>query len=178
MRKTTAMILSALLAALTAVGALIRIPTPVSSFTLQILFSAMAGLLLGAKWGAVSQGVYLLLGLTGLPVFTGGGGPGAFLHPTGGFLVGMVAMAWVTGCIAREGRDPGRNLAAAMAGLGVLYAVGLPWMYLILTCVLKQEWTVGQILWSGMLLFLPWDLLKTVAAVLLCGRIRSLLYRN
>ena len=90
MRKTTSMILAALFAALTAVGALIRIPTPVSSFTLQVLFTAMAGILLGKKWGAASQAVYVLLGLTGLPIFTSGGGPGAFLQPSGGFLVFLV----------------------------------------------------------------------------------------
>ena len=178
MRKTTAMILSALFAALTAVGALIRIPTPVSSFTLQVFFTAMAGLLLGSRWGAASQLVYLLLGLAGLPVFTGGGGPGAMLHPTGGFLIGMVAMAWVTGRIAETGRGLRRYLTACLAGLGILYAIGVPAMYLILTRVMRQEWTAGQTLLSGMVLFLPWDLVKTVAAAFLCARIRPLLYRN
>ena len=79
MRKTTLMILSALFAALTALGAFLRIPTPVSSFTLQILFTGMAGCLLGRRWGAVSQLIYVLLGLAGLPIFTSGGGIAALL---------------------------------------------------------------------------------------------------
>jgi biotin transport system substrate-specific component len=178
MRKTTAMILSALFAALTAVGALIRVPTGVSSFTLQIFFSAMAGLLLGAKWGAASQIVYLILGLAGLPIFTGGSGPGAFLHPTGGFLLGMAAMAWVIGRIGERGGGLRRYLLACLGGLAVLYGVGLPWMHGVLVWVLNREWTLWQTVSGGMLLFLPWDLLKLAAAALLCARIRPLLYRN
>lgn len=173
MRKTTAMIISALLAALTAVGALIRIPTPVSSFTLQICFTAMAGCLLGSRWGAVSQLLYLLLGFLGLPVFTGGGGPAAFLHPTGGFLPGMVAMAWVTGKVI-EGRGFGlwNVCLACCAGLGALYAIGLPWMHLVLTVHVQKNWTISQTLIGGMLVFLPVDLVKIGCTAWLCTRLR------
>mgnify|MGYP002514908971 CR=1 FL=1 len=74
MKQTRSMILAALFAALTAVGAFIRIPTPVSAFTLQVFFAAMAGALLGRKWGMASQLIYVALGLLGLPIFTSGGG--------------------------------------------------------------------------------------------------------
>ena len=176
------MILSALLAALTAVGALIRIPMPVASFTLQICFTAMAGCLLGSRWGAASQLLYLLLGFLGLPVFTGGGGPAALLHPTGGFLPGMVVMAWVMGKIV-ERRDFGfRNLCiAGCAGLAALYAVGLPWMHLIMTVHLQKTWSVSQTLMGGMLVFLPADLLKMGCTAWLCTRLQphlSSLYSN
>lgn len=59
--KTRNLLLIALFTALTAVGAFIRIPTPLSSFTLQVFFTCMAGVLLGAKYGAVSQLIYVLL---------------------------------------------------------------------------------------------------------------------
>ena len=72
--RTRMLILTAFFAVLTAVGAFIRIPTPVSNFSLQVLFTCMAGLLLGPRWGAASQAVYVGLGLLGLPVFTLGGG--------------------------------------------------------------------------------------------------------
>ena len=70
------MILAAIFAALTAVGAFLKIPGVGDvSFTLQVLFCFLSGLLLGfAWWGAASQIVYVLLGLFGLPVFTSGGG--------------------------------------------------------------------------------------------------------
>ena len=172
MRRTTLMILSALFAALTALGAFLRIPTPVSSFTLQILFTAMAGCLLGRRWGAVSQAIYLLLGLAGLPVFTAGGGFGALLHPTGGFPFGMIAMAWICGLIVeRHGVGFRTFLLACLAGLAALYLIGLPCMHLILTLWLKQDWSVGQTIVSGMLLFLPWDILKAVLTAFLCVRL-------
>ena len=165
MKQTKFLILSALFAVLTALGALIRIPTPISSFTLQIFFSAMAGLLLGSRWGVVSQVVYLLLGLVGLPVFSAGSGFAAFLTPTGGFLLGLLPMAWITGKVKG-------SFHACLLGLGALYAVGLPYMHLIMTVYLQRPWTIWQTLLSGMLIFLPWDVLKMAFAAWLCGKIR------
>ena len=86
--NTRKLVYTALFAALTAAGAFLRIPMGFSSVTLQYLFTAMAGLLLGRRWGAVSQAVYVLLGLVGLPIFTMGGGLGYVFQPTFGFLLG------------------------------------------------------------------------------------------
>ena len=72
--KARNLILTALFAALTAIGAFIRIPFAFSSITLQFFFTAMAGLLLGAKLGALSQLLYVVLGLVGVPIFAAGGG--------------------------------------------------------------------------------------------------------
>lgn len=164
------MILAALFAALTAAGALIRIPTPVVSFTLQILFTGLAGCLLGSRWGAVSQGIYVLLGLLGLPIFTAGGGPGALFHPTGGFLLGMIAMAWVVGTLTRRwGCGFWKGLLACLAGLGALYAIGLPWLHIIMN--IYHNWSVSQTIVSGMLIFLPADLLKAVLTAALYARL-------
>ena len=63
-------------AALTAAGAWIKLPLPPVPITMQNLFVVMSGMILGAKAGAVSQIVYLIVGIMGLPVFSGGGGPG------------------------------------------------------------------------------------------------------
>lgn len=165
MHKTRSLILAALFAILTALGSLIRIPAPMSSFTLQIFFCAMAGSLLGSFWGAVSQMGYLLLGLIGLPVFTYGGGFGAFLTPTGGFLLALVPMAWVIGKLRGSFR-------AAFAGLAVLYAIGLPYMHLMITLYLQTPWSLWQTLLYGMVIFLPWDFLKLWLAAWLCEKIR------
>lgn len=62
------MILCALFAALIAVGAFIKIPVPVVPFTLQYLFTMLSGLMLGSKWGLAAVGIYIALGLAGLPV--------------------------------------------------------------------------------------------------------------
>lgn len=165
MRRTRYLILSAIFAVLTALGTWIRIPMPVSSFTLQTFFCAMAGLLLGSRWGAVSQVVYLLLGLIGLPVFTAGGGVAAFLTPTGGFLLGLIPLAWIAGRVKKR-------LPACLLGLLALYAVGLPWMHIMVTVYLQKPWEIWQTLVYGMLIFLPWDILKMALAAWLCGKIR------
>jgi biotin transport system substrate-specific component len=92
------MIYAAMFGAATAMGAYIMIPLPPVPITLQTLFVVLAGALLGGRLGALSQVVYLLLGIIGLPVFHGGkGGLGILLGPTGGYLVGFIAAAYVVG---------------------------------------------------------------------------------
>ena len=68
------MVFASLFAALTAAGAYIQIPIPFSPvpFTLQVLFVLLAGSMLKSKWGSLSMIVYALLGIAGLPVFSGG----------------------------------------------------------------------------------------------------------
>ena len=110
MNNTKNMIYTALFAALTAVGAFLRIPMGYSSVTLQYLFTAMAGLLLGRKWGALSQLLYVLLGLVGLPIFTMGGGLGYGFQPTFGFLLGLIPAAWVVGTISAQRFDDPKRM--------------------------------------------------------------------
>ena len=166
-QKTKMLARAALLAALTAVGAFIKIPLGYSSITLQFFFTAMAGCLLGPYWGAASQGVYVLLGLVGLPIFTLGGGFGYVFQPTFGFLLGLIPSALVIGLITRKNRRPLRIILACAAGLATLYAVGLPYMGLILNVYLGNGWSLGRLLRDGMLLFLPGDALKIAVAAIL-----------
>ena len=161
------LVYTALFAALTAAGAFLRIPLGVSSITLQFLFTAMAGVLLGAGCGALSQAVYVALGLIGLPIFTTGGGFAYVLQPTFGFLLGLIPSALVIGLIPRKNRRPLRIILACAAGLATLYAVGLPYMGLILNVYLGKGWSLGRLLRDGMLLFLPGDALKIAVAAIL-----------
>lgn len=170
--RTRSFILAALLAALTAVGAFLRIPLPPSAITLQFFFTAMAGLLLGPKYGALSQLIYVGLGLIGLPVFTMGGGLGCVMQPTFGFLLGLIPAAWLIGLLTRSDCSPKRVVLACIAGLALLYAVGLPYMGLILNVYLAQNWTLTQVLYRGMLLFLPGDSVKILVCALLAPRLR------
>lgn len=116
--RTRKLVYTALFAALTAVGAFLRIPMVYSSVTLQYLFTAMAGLLLGRRWGALSQAVYVLLGLVGLPIFTMGGGFGYVFQPTFGFLLGLIPAAWVVGAVTGESLDPKRMGTGVAGGTG------------------------------------------------------------
>lgn len=169
--KTKMLVLSALFAALTAVGAFIRIPFLYSSITLQFFFTALAGVLLGARYGALSQLVYVALGLAGLPIFTSGGGLGYFLYPTCGFLLGLIPAAWVIGKLAGSGRSMKRIVPAALAGLAVLYAVGLPYMAVILNVYMGKGMDTWAVLMAGMLPFLPGDMVKILVVGALCPKL-------
>ena len=176
--KTHMLILTALFAALTAIGAFLRIPTPWSSFTLQVFFVCMAGVLLGPKWGALSQIVYVALGLMGLPIFTAGGGLGYVFQPTFGFLLSYIPAAFVIGLIAGGSASKKRIALACIAGLVVIYLIGLPYMALILNVYLGKGLNFTAILWAGMIPFLPWDALKIVVTVFLAGKLVPLLQKQ
>lgn len=175
------MVLTALFAALTAVGAFIRIPAGEISFTLQVFFTCMAGILLGPWWGAASQLLYVLLGLIGLPIFTEGGGLMYLAKPSFGFLLGLIPMALVVGLLTRKldaaalrghtVRGIAQLCLACLAGLVVLYLIGLPYMYF----VLAGKWSIGKTIVSGCLIFLPFDALKIAVTALLCVRLLPLL---
>lgn len=157
----------ALFAALTAVGAFIRIPLGYSSITLQTFFTAMAGCVLGPWYGALSQVVYVALGLVGLPIFTQGGGIGYLMQPTCGFLLGLIPAAWVIGRIAGRKPEPKQIVPACLLGYGVLYAIGVPYMALILNTFLGKGMGFSAIMWAGMIPFLPGDMIKILCITLL-----------
>lgn len=95
--KTKDLVLCAMFVALIVVGAFIKVPVPVVPFTLQFLFTMLAGLLLGPVNGALAVVVYIVLGLVGLPIFTQGGGPGYIFQPSFGYIIGFAVAAYVTG---------------------------------------------------------------------------------
>lgn len=134
-RKSKEIALVGLFAALTAVGAVFSIPVGPVPFTLQLLFTLLAGAMLGSRLGALSQITYVLIGLAGLPVFSGrGAGLGHLLGTTGGFLIGFIAGAWLTGWVLeRFHRGPGKpalwiTALAMAAGIVVVYVFGLGWL--------------------------------------------------
>ena len=176
--KVKDLILTALFAALTAIGAFLGFKFVLASITLQFLFTAMAGVLLGRRYGALSQAVYVLLGLVGVPIFAQGGGFSYVLQPTFGFLLGLIPTAWVIGKIAEKDRSVPRLLLACFAGLAVLYLVGLPYIALIVN-VYKGGNVSGMTLATAyMLPYLPGDCLKIVVSVILAPRILKAMERN
>ena len=137
-----------------------------------------SGKLLGAKLGALSQLLYVVLGLVGVPIFAAGGGFGYIFNPTFGFLLGLIPTAWVIGKIAEKDRSVPRLLLACFAGLAVLYLVGLPYIALIVN-VYKGGNVSGMTLATAyMLPYLPGDCLKIVVSVILAPRILKAMERN
>ncbi len=167
------MILCALFAALIAVGAFIKIPVPVVPFTLQFLFTTLAGMFLGPKLGAVSVLVYLALGLAGVPIFAQGGGPSYVLVPTVGYLIGFVAGTYITGTIAGKSAAPSimRLLSAGFAGLAAVYLVGMAYYYVICNYVLGTPIAFWPLFLYCFLLAVPGDLAICVVCAILGNRI-------
>lgn len=165
-RTLRSLILAALLGALTAIGAWLQIPVGITSITLQFLFTAFAGVLLGWKWGAVSQLLYVAIGLLGLPVFTQGGGIGYVLQPSFGFLLGLIPAAAVIGALTARRTGYLTVLAAVLVGDLILYAVGVPYMYLILHVYMQSAKTFPALL-AAMLVYVPGDTLKIVVVTAL-----------
>lgn len=165
------MILAALFAALTAVLAQIQIPLPFTPVPVsgQSFGPMLAGLVLGPRLGFASQLVYLALGLVGAPVFSGGAsGPAQFVGPTGGYLIGFVLGAAVTGGVARiKLWVPAVRFgaAAALGGVVTVYLVGVPWLAASLGL------PMGEAVAVGVLPFLLGDLFKVAAASLLGRRL-------
>ncbi|MEG1602688.1 MAG: biotin transporter BioY [Cloacibacillus sp.] len=166
------LVLCAFFVALTAVGARIRVPVPVVPFTLQFLFTTLAGLTLGARGGAAAVGVYILLGLAGVPVFAEGGGPAYILQPTFGYLVGFAAGAWISGRVARAGAPSFRRfLFASFAGLGAVYGCGMLYCWLVSNFVLGTPIALGPLVLYCFVLAVPGDLLLCFVSAQIAVRV-------
>jgi len=168
--STRGMIYVSMFGALTAIGALISIPLQPVPVTLQTLFLYLAGSLLGGRLGALSQIIYVILGVIGLPVFSGGkAGLGVFMGPTGGYLLGFIAGAFVTGKIAEAREKPGLVwiVLAMLVGTAVVYTLGVTQLVLI------GELSVEKALAVGVLPFLPGDALKIAAAAVITMKVKD-----
>lgn len=175
--KTRDMILTAMFVTLIAAGAFIKVPVPVVPFTLQYLFTMLAGLLLGGKRGFLAVCVYILLGLAGLPIFAQGGGIGYVLQPSFGYIIGFAIGAWVTGEIANSVGKPGypRLLAANFAGLGIVYLVGMVYYYLISMFYLRTPIGVWTLILYCFILAVPGDIVLCVVGAFLGKRLIPLI---
>ena len=173
MLNVRSLIRAAFFAALTVIGAWLRLPLPSGAITLQFLVAIMAGVLLGAKYGALSQLLYVVLGLFGLPVFSSGGGFTYVLQPSFGFLLGLIAAAWVAGKVAQQNTSIPRIALAGIAALAALYCMGLPYMAWVMGTYAGQALSFFQLLWVGLLAFLPGDAVKILLCCLLCPRIAA-----
>ncbi len=177
--STKNLTLIGLFTALIVIGALIRIPVPVVPFTLQFLFTTLAGLLLGGKNGAISVGVYIILGLLGLPVFASGGGISYVLNPTFGYLIGFCAGTYLTGRIANANPRPSfkRLLAACFSGLLVVYLFGLFYYYIISDLYLGNPIGLWPLFLYGFILAVPGDIVLCIFSAVLGKRLIPLIQR-
>lgn len=151
-----------LFAAATALAARIEIPAWPVPFTLQTMVVLLAGAFLGARNGAASQVVYLMVGLAGLPVFSAGGfGLAKLVGPTGGYLAAFPIAAAMVGLLVAGRRDL-RRVVLAMAA-GSLLILGLGFLHLY-SFYVRDFNAAFQ---GGLLPFALWDAVKVGAAVMI-----------
>jgi biotin transport system substrate-specific component len=126
---------------------------PVTGQTLGIM---LAGLVLGAVRGGLAALVYVVLGAIGLPIFAGGtGGMGVISGPSGGFILAFPVAAFVIGLLVRRHMSGSVAFTASvLAGIGLIYLAGVPWL----------AWRLGisaeEAMLAGAVTFLPGDLIK------------------
>ncbi|MBO0982497.1 biotin transporter BioY [Rathayibacter sp. SD072] len=176
----TDLVLVVAAAALTAGMAQLYIPmwpVPITGQTFAVL---LVGTTLGAVRGALSMGVYALVGALGVPVFTEGSSGWAVLAgPTGGYIVGFVLAAIVTGWLAQRQWDRRvvGTLVTFLAGTATIYLVGLPWLATALGS-LGYPADLGSVLNAGLVPFLVGDALKILVAAALLPTTWALLRRR
>lgn len=145
--NTRRLVSIAVFTALIIVGGLVSVPIPFTQVQLsfQTLFVIMAGLMLGARDGALSVLIYIAMGLLGLPVFTSGGGIGYVFMPSFGYLIGFPIGAFVAGKIGERGKTASRSraFASALVGMIPVYVCGMTYQVLILYYYTGIEWAAA-----------------------------------
>lgn len=151
-------------------------------FSILPLMTMMAGAILGARLGAFSTAVYVLIGLLGVPVFAKPpfGGFTYVLQPTFGFLLGFILSAYVIGRLLEKNPENSllRYTLAMVAGIVVMYAVGIPYLYGIIKFYLGKPFTMWRAVQIGMLPFVGLDLVKGLLAAVVAKSVHSRLVRQ
>ena len=163
---TRDLVLASLFAALTAALSYVSIPVPFSPvpITGQTLGVMLSGALLGSKLGALSQVVYLILGVIGLPVFaSGASGLASLLGPSGGFLFGFPIGAYITGIMLEKNKNASifyMTVAIAVGGIVAVYLPGIAQL---------SRFVEGGILGAFMMmvLYIPGDIVKVLVGTMI-----------
>ena len=162
--KTLSMTVTGLMTAVLCVLGPLSLMIPVSPVPVSLTNFAvcLAAVILGMRRAALSTLVYLLIGFIGVPVFSAfTGGPGKLLGPTGGYLIGFLALALIAGYfVDRNPGKPALGVVGMATGTLVLYAMGTAWLAYV------AGMTFSQALMAGVVPFIPGDLVKILLAAL------------
>lgn len=153
-------IFSALFAAIIGILAQVTIPLPLVPITGQTLAVGLAATILGSRYGTLSVILYALIGAVGVPVFSEmSGGFGVIVGPTGGFIIGFIPAAFVTGIILEKTKFTVVNgMIANTIGMLITLSIGTVW----LKFAVNLSWTAAFT--SGFLPFIVVGLIKAFLA--------------
>lgn len=170
--KTVEIIYAGLFAAITAIVAQISIPlsfTPVP-ITFQILSVCMAGAILGSKLGGLSILIYDLIGIIGIPVFSGfEGGFSIVVGPKGGYIIAFPIAAFLIGYIVEHSSVNKKftSFIAMLIGLALIYIIGMVQLAIVTKMGLLKAF------YAGVMPFIPLDLVKIVVAAIITEPIKK-----
>lgn len=167
--RTRTLVTTALLAALLAASAWVTIPVGAVPMTLQLFVLAVIVLVARPAEAAAAVGLYLAMGVAGLPVFSGAqGGPGVIGGPTGGYLVGFLVGAVLASWLRTNMpvAPPIADTVALGFLVAIVYAVGVLWL------AYSTGRSVSEAFAAGALPFLPLDAVKCVAAASVAAVLR------
>lgn len=178
--KLRQMILIAIFAALTGIGAFIKIPTPIVPYTLQYLFCAYSGIFLGGRDGLYSQILYISIGLVGFPIFASGGGPAYILQPTFGYLLGFAAGAYIIGVLIEKIKTISfvKIFSTITLGLMMVYAFGVSYMYIIVNFYLNKQMDIMRAIAIGFTPYIIFDLGLNIIITITALRIIPILRKS
>ncbi len=163
--RTYKLTLVALMTALLSVSAYIRIPTPLTPVTLQCEMVILGALLWGRKVSLCATILYVAMGLLGLPVFSGGGGIHYVLTPTFGYLLGFILCSFFINTTEKP-------YFKAYTGLGIIYAAGIIYLYILTNYILHTPIGITPILIANAIT-LPMDVVLIALTVKTMIKIKS-----
>ncbi len=134
-------------------------PVPIAPCMFGIYIAAYV---LGSKWGTASTALYLLIGLIGIPVFSAfSGGPGKLFGPTGGYLIGYIPVAFLSGLFIEKFENKiYLHVIGMLIGLTICYGLGTAWL------AVQAHLSLPAALGAGVIPFIPTDIVKIVLAVI------------
>lgn len=173
---------TALMAAILCIVGPVMIPIGIIPISLTNMVVYLVVLLLDKKKATISVALYLLIGFIGIPVFAGfSGGVGKLFGPTGGYLLGYLALSWISGILLEKfsqkdkgelnkkteqrkekigkGIKTGKEMLALATGTVCLYLLGTFWL------MLQSNMTFTAALSVGVVPFIVFDMIKIIAAV-------------
>ena len=170
--RTCMLAMTAVMTAVTCVLAPMSIAIGAVPITLTNLAVYVSLYLLGWKRGSLSVLAYILIGMMGLPVFSGfSGGLGKLAGPTGGYILGFLAIAGLAGWVIDHTQSRVLQLGGMLLGTAVCYVLGTAWF-----CFLTRS-TLQAALWTCVIPFVPFDLGKMAAAAAVGPVLRERLVR-
>ena len=167
--KTTDIVYIGVFAAVIAVCSWISIPLTVP-ITLQTMGICVCAGLLGAKRGALSVLVYMLIGLIGLPVFSNfTSGAGRLLGPTGGYIIGFIFTALIVGAFSnRFGKRAWALFFSMILGIAVCYVFGTAWFMIVYAEKSETAVSLSSALGTCVIPFIIPDIIKAACASFIC----------